>query len=644
MASPRAAAPPSGEPVSAAATGSPAELEASAAPARWRPKLRHLLFAALLVSGIIPLALASFLLVRQNRDVLEAQERLVLVTEARALAQQVSGELSSLRKQLAQVGYGLLAGVEEGGATARLGEPWVESYLAGLGLESSRAVLHVRVLDPQGEGLRASFRPLAEPARGALVTAFQRALASGRPAYEIAVVPQQAPLVAIAVPVSRRFAAEEPPRGGGPELVVEAVIELEALATLARGAGGGARGDGAGGEEGGEVSAALIDSAGRVLWRAGIPPSLEQELVTSAPVRDFATRPLSAIGQYPVELDGTVREMLVQISPIEETGWGLVAQKPIAAAFTAVDQVVSNALWSTVILVLLASFFAALVARRVSEPVQRLAATSHEIATGNFGRRVEVVGRTAEFVDLAADFNRMGEHVERYVGELQRAAAANRELFIGSIRSFAAAIDAKDPYTRGHSERVATVSRAIARHLNLREEVQHRVWVAALLHDVGKIGVDDRILKKGGVLSTEEFEAIKAHALIGAEILSPIEQLREMIPAVRWHHENWNGRGYPDGLKAEQIPLIARIVAVADTFDAVTTDRPYQRAFELDEAVGTIRRLVGSRFDAKVVTAFLRAYERGEVKVVPLRPRPVPSAPSRPAAPAADEAEAGGTS
>jgi putative nucleotidyltransferase with HDIG domain len=629
---------PSASPQGASAAPEP-PVPAAPAPAgaRWRPKLRHLLFAALLVSGIIPLALASFLLVRQNRDVLEAQERLVLVTEAKALAQQVSAELSSLRKQLAQVGYGLLAGVEEGGATARLAEPWVESYLAGLGLESSRDVLHVRILDPQGEGLRASFRPLAEPARGALVTAFRRALASGQPTYEIAVVPQQAPLVAIAVPVARRFAAGEPPRGGGPELVVQAVIELAALGTLAR-AGG------AGGEDGGEVSAALIDSAGRVLWRAGIPPSLEQELVTSAPVRDFATRPLSAIGQYPVELDGAVREMLVQISPIEETGWGLVAQKPLAAAFTAIDQVVSNALWSTVILVLLAGFFAALVARRVSEPVQRLAATSHEIATGNFGRRVEVVGRTAEFVDLAADFNRMGEHVERYVGELQRAAAANRELFIGSIRSFAAAIDAKDPYTRGHSERVATVSRAIARHLNLREEVQHRVWVAALLHDVGKIGVDDRILKKGGVLSSEEFEAIKAHALIGAEILSPIEQLREMIPAVRWHHENWNGRGYPDGLKAEQIPLIARIVAVADTFDAITTDRPYQRAFELDEAVGTIRRLVGSRFDAKVVTAFLRAYERGEVRVVPLRPRPVPSAPSRAAAPAPGEVEAGGAS
>ncbi|HEX6203336.1 MAG TPA: HD domain-containing phosphohydrolase [Thermoanaerobaculia bacterium] len=626
--------PPAGGPP--ASPGPPVSFgpsEPAAEVRRWRPKLRHLLFAALLVSGIIPLALASYLLVRQNRDLLEAQERMVLVTEAQALAQQVSAELESLRKQLAQVGQGLLAGAEEGAATARLSEPWVPGYLSSVGLGTSRDV-YVRVLDQQGEGVQPQRLLLPEPARAALGAAFRAALASNRPAYRVAVLPQGPPMVAVAVPVARRItpAGGEAVPAAGPELVVQAIVELDLLDTLVGGAGSN--------DEGAQLSAALVDSAGRVLWSAGIPPSLERELVSSSHVRDFVSRPMSMIGQYPVKLDGEVREMIVQISPIEETGWGLVAQKPLAAAFTAVDQVVSNALWSTVILVLLASLFAAGVARRVSEPVQRLAATSHEIAAGHFGRRVEVAGRTAEFVDLAADFNRMGEHVERYVGELQRAAAANRELFIGSIRSFAAAIDAKDPYTRGHSERVATVSRAIARHLNLPEDVQHRVWIAALLHDVGKIGVDDRILKKGGVLSAEEFEAMKAHTLVGAEILAPIEQLREMIPAVRWHHENWNGRGYPDGLKGEQIPLAARIVAVADTFDAVTTDRPYQRAFEIDEAVGTIRRLVGSRFDAKVVSAFLRAHERGEVKVVPLRPRPVPAAPSR-AMP--DQAEARGS-
>ena len=144
--------------------------------------------------------------------------------------------------------------------------------------------------------------------------------------------------------------------------------------------------------------------------------------------------------------------------------------------------------------------------------------------------------------------------------------------------------------------------------------MQHRVWVGALLHDVGKIGIDDRVLTKGGVLTDEEYEQMKLHPSIGAEIMSRIEQLREMIPAIRWHHEAWNGSGYPDGLKAEQIPLMARIVGVADTFDAITTNRPYQRAYEPEFAVQTIKKLAGARFDAKIVTAFLRAFEAGQVK------------------------------
>ena len=114
---------------------------------------------------------------------------------------------------------------------------------------------------------------------------------------------------------------------------------------------------------------------------------------------------------------------------------------------------------------------------------------------------------------------------------------------------------------------------------------------------------------------------MKLHPVIGAEIMSRIEQLREMIPAIRWHHEGWNGKGYPDGIKGEQIPLMARIVAVADTFDAITTNRPYQQAYENDFAVETVRKLAGTRFDAKVVSAFLRAFESGQIQ---LRRDPVP--------------------
>lgn len=153
--------------------------------------------------------------------------------------------------------------------------------------------------------------------------------------------------------------------------------------------------------------------------------------------------------------------------------------------------------------------------------------------------------------------------------------------------------------------------------VGLSEEDQQRVWVGSLLHDVGKIGIDDQILNKGGVFTEEEYDRMKEHPAIGAEIMSRIEQLRDVIPIIRWHHEAWNGKGYPDGLAGEQIPLMARITAVADTFDAITTSRPYQRAYDPTFAVETITRLAGQRFDAKVVTAFLRAFEAGEIKRKP---------------------------
>jgi putative nucleotidyltransferase with HDIG domain len=284
-----------------------------------------------------------------------------------------------------------------------------------------------------------------------------------------------------------------------------------------------------------------------------------------------------------------------------------------------IDQMVLRTVLATLPLMALSACFAFLAARWVGRPIQRLTETTHEIAAGSFGGRVEMKGLSFELADLAEDFNRMSGHVESYVQQLREAAQANRDLFIGSLRAFAAAIDAKDPYTRGHSERVAAVSRVIARHLLLSEEMQHKVWIGALLHDVGKLGVEDTILRKETELTAEEYRQMKMHTVVGAEIMQPIEQLREMIPAIRWHHEAWNGRGYPDALRGEQIPLFARIVAVADTFDAITTNRPYQQAGNIQYAVDTITKLTGSRFDAKVVTAFLRAVQAGEVR--PMVPR-----------------------
>jgi HD-GYP domain-containing protein (c-di-GMP phosphodiesterase class II) len=359
------------------------------------------------------------------------------------------------------------------------------------------------------------------------------------------------------------------------------------------------------------VEVFLVDRQGKVLWSND---NGDHTAVLGKATLKSLSKNLTLTSRDRIRTADGVREMFVQVSALPESNWSLVVQKPLSEAFADVDKLIENAAVSTAVLLALSFFFAYLAARWVSQPIQRLTETTHEIAEGNFGGLIETQGLTFEMADLAEDFNRMSGHVASHVQQLRQAAQANRELFIGSLRAFVAAVDAKDPYTRGHSERVAAYSRTIGRYLQLPEEVQHKIWIGALLHDVGKIGVEDRILRKEGVLLPEEYEQMKLHTVMGADIMSPIEQLREMIPAIRSHHEAWNGRGYPDGLKGEQIPLFARIVGVADTFDAITTNRPYQQAYSLQFAVETITRLTGSRFDAKIVTAFLRAFEAGEIR------------------------------
>lgn len=184
------------------------------------------------------------------------------------------------------------------------------------------------------------------------------------------------------------------------------------------------------------------------------------------------------------------------------------------------------------------------------------------------------------------------------------------DLFISAVRAIADAIEAKDPYTRGHCERMRHFSLMIAEELNLSEKEKRNVELSALLHDVGKIGVPERILLKDGKLTQEEFEEIKKHPVIGAEILAEIKQLKEVIPGVKYHHERYDGKGYPEGLNGENIPLIARIMAVTDAYDAMTSDRPYRKGLSKEIADKELVRLKGQQFDPKCVDAFLQNYAK----------------------------------
>ncbi|HZD60256.1 MAG TPA: HD-GYP domain-containing protein [Anaerolineae bacterium] len=184
-----------------------------------------------------------------------------------------------------------------------------------------------------------------------------------------------------------------------------------------------------------------------------------------------------------------------------------------------------------------------------------------------------------------------------------------RNAYMGTVSALVQALEAKDPYTRGHSERVAEYAEAIAREIKLPEEKVEILRYAALLHDIGKIGIARKVLNKPGKLTNDEFKRIQAHPRIGAGIIGHIEFLEAAVPAVYYHHEYLNGRGYTEGLSGDRIPLLARIMTVADSFDAMTSTRPYRPALNIEEAAAELRACCGSQFDGRIVEAFVKAMD-----------------------------------
>ncbi|MGB0035348.1 MAG: HD domain-containing phosphohydrolase [Candidatus Acidiferrales bacterium] len=309
-------------------------------------------------------------------------------------------------------------------------------------------------------------------------------------------------------------------------------------------------------------------------------------------------------------------EMIGTYSTIPELRWAVIAQRSLdeARMDAGVQELTAQALSFVVGVTFFALIFGYLFAVGITRPIRGLVFSVRAISRAEFHERVEVRG-AAEISELAETFNHMAGDIEQYVERLKQAATENRELFLGSIRMLAAAIDEKDPYTRGHSGRVAKYSMIIAEQMGLDADDLDRLRISALLHDVGKIGVDDRVLKKPGKLTDEEFELMKQHTVKGANIMRPVAQLKDMLPGIELHHERMDGAGYPYGLKAEQIPQMARIIAVADTLDAITTNRPYQSAMDLDFAVERIRSLAVSRFDPDVVKALESAIHAGRLRL-----------------------------
>jgi len=358
-----------------------------------------------------------------------------------------------------------------------------------------------------------------------------------------------------------------------------------------------------------------MDNGGNLLAHSDISNILRGEDLSKVEIVEefFKTRSKASITKsFNLQAEGGAVKMLGTCTPISNLQWAVFVQTEESKAYRSVDRMMrQTALWGAItflIAIIIGVFFA----RGISSPIQTLAQGAKALAKGDFSHRISVRSKN-ELADLADTFNIMTDKIHLYIEQIKRGAQENKELFLGSIKMLSAAIDEKDPYTRGHSDRVTQFSVAIARHLQLPSVEIETIQIAALLHDVGKIGIDDAVLRKPGTLTDEEFNIIKQHPSKGAHIMSPVKPLKKAIPGMLYHHEWMGGTGYPEGLKGNEIPMIARIIAVADCFDAMTSERPYQKAFKPENAIKRLFDLIDNRYDPRIVAALIEAYEKGEI-------------------------------
>ncbi len=225
----------------------------------------------------------------------------------------------------------------------------------------------------------------------------------------------------------------------------------------------------------------------------------------------------------------------------------------------------------------------------------------------------ELLPGIASFILIGLLTGLLSSRLEKKIKQVTELYERVNDTYMGTVRALVEAVDERDHYTRRHSENVTKYAVAIAEELGLSQSGIEDIRRASQLHDIGKIGVHDYVLNKEGKLTDEEWKEMKLHPLKAVRILEPLNFLKEIIGIIKHHHERYNGNGYPDNKKGENIPYGARIIAVADSFDAMTTDRPYRKALSRDEAVGELKKGSGKQFDPHVVESFLRLLENNQV-------------------------------
>ena len=571
-----------------------------------RLRILHILLVILIAVSVFPVWFFGTQMIALNRERLETQERLLQTTISQSLAQQISLYVVNMQQQVKELFDAVrpvaLATPDAQFATSAQLQATLENLMA-----DRTGIIYVTVLnrEARGRGVQTSLAGNVSVATDAFV---RRALEAAFLAAEQRQLYESNPITLLGTRSSQPVIVRAQPLFQGRTFrgMMAAVATLQPIVDQLNGTGRLG------------LEAYVVDNAGRIVASNNINQNVAGVDMTHVPiVQEFLAwhgrARLTETSNFDLVRNKRLVPMLGTYSPTYGGRWGVIVQTKQSDAFAAVNAMRKTTVELAVILILISLVVAFYSAKSITRPLDKLTESARAIARRDFSVRADVRNRT-EIGELAEGFNSMAGDLQQYIADLQTASEQNRQLFIDSIEMIAAAVDAKDPYTKGHSGRVAQYSVIIARELGLEESEVEKVRIAATLHDVGKIGVDDRVLKKPGVLTNEEFELMKRHTVMGFEIVRQVKQLAEMLPGIRWHHEALNGEGYPDGIKGDEIPLMVRIIAVADTFDAITTDRPYQAGRDFPSALAILRKHAGTKYDPIAVDALCAAYEKGALR------------------------------
>lgn len=557
----------------------------------------------LILVGVLPLYFYATNVVETNRDRLQRNEKILQNTVTATLAEDIAQRGKEIRSKLSDLAYSIV--VTSGGSLegTRVELPALKGLLQNSTSTADFGIPSARLVNPENRYIEAATGQAVHDAF--LEKELDRGLTAAKQLREYnggAIAIGSGKTARTVMVVSKPVVDENQNYLGAIELVVDLDYLIKKLSDAADR----------------DLEAFVVDESGRLVASASPQYATGQDMTSNELVKSFVEQGvnsrISVTKDYKLQVGKNKVAMLGTYDPVPGLGWAVVAQKPREDAYADVADMQHDALRFAMIAIAFSILIGIWAARRLTTPLNVLTHSSRAIAGGDFSQRVRLKSRT-EFGELAQTFNSMTDDLERYVADLNKKAQENRDLFLSSIQMLAGAVDEKDPYTRGHSDRVTRYSVLIASEMGLAEETIDKIRISAQLHDVGKIGIEDRILKKPGALTPEEFEIMKTHTTKGAAILRPVEMLREMLPGIELHHESLDGRGYPHGLKGDQIPLMARVIMVADTFDAMTTNRPYQAAMDPEYVIRIINSLAATKFDPTVVAAMTKVFESGKLRI-----------------------------